>query len=312
VHHQAEMAAERVLDDMMTSFLSSMNQQLPQSDSMDQVQSPTPMDQQQYPASLDQMQSAAASLLDSMGQEFISSHRRLSEEEGLTSEEAEEEEPIKERLARRLSEYINILYHPGGIVTIRSFSDTPKSSSDTSTPNLEMGSDTTPNLGMGSENLDSCIYSSYRYGGLDTDCYAAVDRFMFGYRTFGLTFDSFKNEEGSEVLSKEQGSVWSMYRLYSILLAIYALIAILGMCTGLIDLRTFMIGVVMYWCGVMVGFWSLCLVIPVVFLVDRWCGEKEAEEEEEEEVDACGYVKLNDEEEEEPPIVFEGVPVQVV
>jgi hypothetical protein len=135
---------------------------------------------------------------------------------------------------------------------------------------------------------------------------------MFGYRTFGLTFDSFKNEEGSEVLSKEQGSVWSMYRLYSILLAIYALIAILGMCTGLIDLRTFMIGVVMYWCGVMVGFWSLCLVIPVVFLVDRWCGEKEAEEEEEEEVDACGYVKLNDEEEEEPPIVFEGVPVQVV
>jgi hypothetical protein len=209
----------------------------PQSDSMGQQH-------QSHSYSMDQMQSTASRLMDSMEQDFISYHCRLSSKE----EETTEEEPIKERLARRLFEYIHILYHPdASIVTVcsvHSFSDTT----------------TTPlNLGMGSENLDSCIYSSYLNGDLGTDSDGAVEKVMVVYRTSRLTFDSLKkNEEQREVLRNDQlevvrreqkqrmdtNEVQTTYKYcpYSILLVmLYTLIALVGMCTGLIDLWTFIL-----------------------------------------------------------------------
>jgi hypothetical protein len=296
IHREAEDAAEQALDVMLTSLFSSM----------------------------DNTHQEMASRLNSLGNEYLSSHRRLLSEEDRNghkgSSSSEDSSYIKERLARRLSEYISVMYLPDdSSITVFTTSFTP------------INDHTPPILGMGSRQLDNCIYSRYTNGDiLNNSCKNAVDMFMEAHQTPGLTYRDAvaKNKKmGEEVMgNKLQGATASITSFeeflrrenesYTLLLVIYALIAMLGMCTGLIDISTFVVGSIVSLSVVVVGLWSLLVVVPAVFVVDRLFGaEEECGEEEEEEVgDAYDYVKLNDEdgEMEAETLVFVGVPVQVV
>jgi hypothetical protein len=85
----------------------------------------------------------------------------------LTEGEADPRTQVKERLARRLTEYrTDLFYHPDGSVTVYTRSLSPNSSTIT-----------TPPLGTGSNRVDECLNSRYANGDLGGGCHDAVDAF---------------------------------------------------------------------------------------------------------------------------------------
>ena len=85
----------------------------------------------------------------------------------LTEGEADPRTQVKQRLARRLTEYrTDLFYHPDGSVTVYTRSLSPNSSTIT-----------TPPLGTGSNRVDECLNSRYANGDLGGGCHDAVDAF---------------------------------------------------------------------------------------------------------------------------------------
>lgn len=85
----------------------------------------------------------------------------------LTEGDADPRAHIKERLARRLTEYrTDLFYHPDGSVTVYTRSLSPNSSATTAPP-----------LGTGSNRVDECLNSRYASGDLGGGCHDAVDAF---------------------------------------------------------------------------------------------------------------------------------------
>lgn len=85
----------------------------------------------------------------------------------LTEGDADPRARVKERLARRLTEYrTDLFYHPDGSVTVYTRSLSPNSSTTTAPP-----------LGTGSNRVDECLNSRYANGDLGGGCHDAVDAF---------------------------------------------------------------------------------------------------------------------------------------
>lgn len=85
----------------------------------------------------------------------------------LTEDDADPRAHVKERLARRLTEYrTDLFYHPDGSVTVYTRSLSPNSSTTTAPP-----------LGTGSNRVDECLNSRYANGDLGGGCHDAVGAF---------------------------------------------------------------------------------------------------------------------------------------
>jgi uncharacterized membrane protein len=306
-------------------------------------------------------QEEAAHRLLTLGNTLLTTHRRLSEDatDASTSPHAE----VEAHLARRLSDYsFEIFYTPHKPSTIADVNTLVYSPMTTTTNNG-------PVLGMGSSHIDSCLYSQYRNGDLiattSNTCRVALDWFELARQTPGLMFHEVvdvhrspfhpegKEEEQERLLDSPifRGMTRSFQdHLYpsststtdsttsmddyasslSILVGIYALIAFVGLCTGLIDVWTFVVGMLISGLVATCGVWIVVVILPVTLLVDRLlcCGvedDDEGEDEREEDVDAqCDYVKLSDDDGDDEvegrdgtmkqakALVFVGVPVQVV
>ena len=132
---------------------------------------------------------------DLLSETSIARRRRRLQEESSTASEEEDVNimdrqllHVKERLARRLTEYrTDLVYHPGGMVTVYTSAfpqpHSPSSSSSSSSfhhptvRTLPSKSIVSP-LGMGSTHVDECIQSRYENGDLAGACFVAVQRFF--------------------------------------------------------------------------------------------------------------------------------------
>ena len=132
---------------------------------------------------------------DLLSETRIARRRRRLQEASSTASEEEDVKTmddrqlhVKERLARRLTEYrTDLVYHPGGMVTVYTSAfqqpHSPSSSSSFSSFHhptvraLPSNSIVSP-LGMGSTHVDECIQSRYENGDLAGACFVAVQRFF--------------------------------------------------------------------------------------------------------------------------------------
>lgn len=110
---------------------------------------------------------------------------------------------VKERVARRLTEYrTDLVYHPGGTVSVytSSFQPHPSSSSSFFFPHairaLPPHSIVSP-LGMGSTHVDECMKSRYENGELSGSCFSAVDRFFAAVKDRNLSPPSHSSSHGT-------------------------------------------------------------------------------------------------------------------
>lgn len=255
---------------------------------------------------------------------LMRTHRRLAEQSRLES--VDPHSAVQERLARRLTEYsVDLFFHPDGTVTLYS----------TAMPSPP-GNDV-PVLGSGSKEVDHCVYSRYENGDLENECDEAVDFFMMALSSPGMQYDQL-NTVSSDLRSLEQKSqsieshppFMGNYQVsLIILMVIYALVAILGLCTGFIDAWTFVMGIFLSVSVSIWGFVSLIVSLPICLLFDRFLisvrGEHAENPKDESDVtEDYDYVKLADSEDdhgendangavkESQTLVFVGVPVHVV
>jgi hypothetical protein len=257
--------------------------------------------------------------LTEMGNEFLLSHRRLSESDSPAHA------AVEQRLARRLTEYsLDLFYRPDGSVTLYS----------SSIPSFAL-LDNVPMLGMGNEDMDGCLYSSYQNGDLSQNCQRAVQYFLKGLNTPGMMYESSITKTVKQALEQEgnaikraldQGENTIVRALdqtfgkdcklaFLILFVLYSVVAMVGLCMGLIDARTFAMGTVLSVAVVTFGLWSLFVLLPVMILMDRYFFEEEEESDEDVEEEGYDYVKLEEDDGEvkqAETLVFVGVPVQVV
>ena len=281
----ALQAAEQTLDDLVASFFSKMED--PEEKEM------------------------AAHRLEARSDNYLLTHRRLSEGDSTPRSKAEA------HLARRLTEYSFEVFSTPNTVTLFY------------SPVLEMGQD-------GNYLDTTCLYSQYHNGDLGPDCKVALDMLELGRHTSGLMFDEVYEQVYPEkraldsplsgvarTIQTAADSMEQYRKILSILVGVYALIAIVGICIGLIDVWTFVASLLI---SGMVATWGFCIlmfVLPTLLLVDcLFCGNDDEEEEEmDEDVDVhYEYVKLSDDDEggdsgtikQAETLVFVGVPVQVV
>eukprot|EP00804_Cyclotella_cryptica_P020285 CCRYP_015899-RA/>CCRYP_015899-RA protein AED:0.07 eAED:0.07 QI:251/1/1/1/0.5/0.33/3/126/470 len=304
---EAEQAAEQALDVMVTSLVSNLKNEVPKTDKVEN------------------QGQEIAHRLSQMGNDLLmKTHRRLAELS--PSDAVDPHMAVQQRLARRLTEYsVDMFFHPDGTVSLYT----------TSMPSPP--EDYVPVLGSGSKDVDQCVYSRYENGDLEKDCHEAVDLFMTALSTPGMQYGQL-NTKSSAVRALNQKSqhiqpnppfVGDYQASLMILLIVYTLIAIVGLCTGLIDSWTFAMGIVL---SVSVGIWgfaSLIVSLPICLLVDRFLlsesdGDEEDAKEKSDEMDEYDYVKLADSEvdkgenrvddavKQSQTLVFVGVPVHVV
>jgi len=304
---EAEQAAEQALDVMVTSLFSNLKNEVPSNDKVE-----------------DKGQEITHRLSEMGNDLLMKTHRRLAELS--PSDAVDPHSAVQERLARRLTEYsVDLFFHPDGTVTLYTASMPPPPENDV------------PVLGMGSMDLDQCVYSRYQNGDLDLKCHEAVDLFMMALSTPGMQYGHLTTKS-SDVRSLEQKSqtiesytpfIGDYQASLMILLMVYALVAVVGLCTGLIDVWTFVMGIVL---SVSVGIWgfaSLIVSLPICLVADRFllsgCEDNGKDEEEDSDgMDDYDYVKLADSDDDKgknggddtvkraETRVFVGVPVCVV
>ena len=298
---QAEQAAEQALDFMVTSLFSHLSND-------------------------DAKKQDMTDALTRRG-ELLLTRRRLSE-----SSSTDPHHAVEQRLARRLTEYsVDLYFQPGGGMVLY-----------TSSINPPVASDTQPVLGLGS-NYDSCIYSQYNNGDLNDVCKKAVDMFVTAENTPGLAYEQVNKVEERNVLDQKafdtiakvleehahetdsQLSIDAYYASLGFLMVIYIIIAFVGLCTGIVDMWTFVFGILASITVATCGFGSLILLLPLLLVGHLLpChDENDDEEDGKDEMEGFDYVMLPSDDEntgttqgnvvkQAETHVFVGVPVQVV
>ncbi|KAL7482703.1 hypothetical protein ACHAW6_008369 [Cyclotella cf. meneghiniana] len=303
---EAEQAAEQALDVMVTSLFSNLKNEVPSNDEVENKGQ------------------EITHRLSEMGNDLLmKTHRRLAELS--PSDAVDPHSSVQERLARRLTEYsVDLFFHPDGTVTLYTASMPPPPENDV------------PVLGMGSKDLDQCVYSRYENGDLDKKCHEAVDMFMKALSTPGMQYGQFAKSADVRSLEQKPHSIESYSSFMAdyqaslmVLLMVYVILAIVGLSTGLIDVWTFVMGIIL---SVSVGIWgfaSLIVSLPICLVVDRFLlsGSEDKGNDEEDDRDGMDdyeYVKLADSEDDKgknggddtvkraETLVFVGVPVCVV
>jgi len=285
----AERATEQALDVMVASLFSNLHgDQVKQRDIADQ--------------------------LSSMGSNLMT-HRRLSESNDGHAE-------IQQRLARRLTEYsLDVFYNP--------------ESNTVAMYTSAFDQDDHPVLGLGSD-LDLCVYSRYMNGDLEPTCQEALDMFLTAQQTPGLTYpdiDPARNYAGKrtsdpqtlDIIARaieqheyeqvESPSMNDNYYALVILFSIYAIVAFVGLCSGLANVWTITLAVMLSVSVAVWGWISLVVALPMLLVANCWIPREEDEEECHDDATECDYVQLLDDENEvkqAETLVFVGVPVQVV
>ena len=255
-----------------------------------------------------------------------SERRRLSESENDPHLE------MKDRLARRLTEYVSeteLFQLPGDgvmrVTSVRQVNETPK-------------------LGLGNVDLDECIYSSYKNGDLSSGCTMAVSSFMdfVNARRSGLermaqqaptqsslpapavpptqdvsllqtlsqAHKRLKNEDDSNM----------KYMVYASILS--SILVVVSMCILAVkSIRLFVAGVAMIAAAIFLGHVYMLAVLAIVFIVDQFVFIDDDDNDEEEDIAAVDFDYAKMENDNDPveangqmdkPRVFIGVPVQVV
>ena len=255
-----------------------------------------------------------------------SERRRLSESENDPHLE------MKDRLARRLTEYVSqteLFQLPGGgvmrVTSVRQVNETPK-------------------LGFGNVDVDECIYSSYKNGDLSSGCTMAVSSFMdfVNARRSGLermvqqaptqsslpapvvpptqdvsllqtlsqAHQRLKNEDDSNM----------KYMVYASILS--SMLVVVSMCILAVkSIRLFVASVAMIAAAIFLGPVYMLAVLAIVFIVDQFFFIDDDDDDEEEDIAAVDfdYAKMEDDYDPveangqmDKPRVFIGVPVQVV
>lgn len=254
----------------------------------------------------------------------ITSHIQISSERRRLSEgDNDPHLEMKNRLARRLTEYVSqteLFQLPGGgIMSVTSLSQVHE----------------TPKLGLGNVDLDECIYSSYKNGDLSSGCTVAVSSYMdfVNARRSGLekmvqqtpiqsslqphpkdvtllqTFQAL-NEDDSTLRYMMYGSIFS------------SVLVVISLCVLAVkSIRSFIAGIAMIVAAIFLGPVYMLAVLAVVFVIDQFYFSDDDDEEEEEDIPAVDfdYTKMEDDNDAveangqmEKPRVFIGVPVQVV
>eukprot|EP00986_Skeletonema_menzelii_P018848 scaffold26734_cov143-Skeletonema_menzelii.AAC.3 len=221
----------------------------------------------------------------------ITSHIQISSERRRLSEgDNDPHLEMKNRLARRLTEYVSqteLFQLPGGgIMRVTSLSQVHE----------------TPKLGLGNVDLDECIYSSYKNGDLSSGCTVAVSSYM-----------DFVNahRSGLEKMVQQtpiQSSLQPHPKDVTLLQTFQALNE---------DDSTLRIAMIV--AAIFLGPVYMLAVLAVVFVIDQFYFSDDDDEEEEEDIPAVDfdYTKMEDDNDAveangqmEKPRVFIGVPVQ--
>ncbi len=112
---------------------------------------------------------------DLLAETRIARRRRRLQEARTSDENAvaiDQQLQVKERLARRLTEYrTDLVYHPDGTISVYTSSFLPHHSFSSSHSIISP-------LGMGSTHVDECMKSRYENGDLLGSCFDAVNRFF--------------------------------------------------------------------------------------------------------------------------------------
>ena len=268
----------------------------------------------------------------------ITSHVQISSERRRLSEgDNDPHLEMKNRLARRLTEYVSqteLFQLPGGgIMRVTSVSQVNE----------------TPKLGLGNVDLDECIYSSYKNGDLSSGCTVAVSSYMdfVNARRSGLEkmvqqtpilsslpapapapafrrcgtkshskdvtlLQKFQalNEDDSTLRYMMYGSIFS------------SVLVVISLCVLAVkSIRSFIAGIAMIVAAIFLGPVYMLAVLAVVFVIDQFYFSDDDDEEEEEDIPTVDfdYTKMEDDNDAveangqmEKPRVFIGVPVQVV
>ena len=153
--------------------------------------------------------------LSQLGNDLLSetrtARRRRLQESSIGSEEDvvafDRQMRVKERVARRLTEYrTDLVYHPGGTVSVYTSSFQPHSSSFFPHAIRALPLDSiVPPLGMGSTHVDECLKSRYENGDLSGSCFSAVDRFFAAVKDRNLSPPSHSSSSHG---SGDEGEPW--------------------------------------------------------------------------------------------------------
>ncbi|KAL3757619.1 hypothetical protein ACHAWU_004721 [Discostella pseudostelligera] len=123
------------------------------------------------------------------------SRRRLQEASTSDGDAIDQQLQVKERLARRLTEYrTDLVYHPDGTISVYTSSFHPYHHSIVSP------------LGMGSTHVDECMKSRYENGDLVGSCFDAVSRFFAAVNDRNLSPPSHSSSSSSRSSSGGAGA----------------------------------------------------------------------------------------------------------
>ena len=205
-------------------------------------------------------------------------HRRLSEGE------ADPRSEVKERIGRRLTEYLlmteTYLTPGGGSITFHTASALPDLASlrGPPPPSRKLGDGHHPRLGFATPGVDRCIHERYLGGALSPGCSDAVA----GFRAATAAI---RDRRASEVRA---GSVPAAGGGPCGASAVAAATA--GVAAVLVALRCLGAASVLWSLALAVsvaafGYWSLLVAVPLAFLFDYLGGDEEEDDGEGEEAD---------------------------
>ena len=315
----AEQIAENALDGMVASFFQRATSSSSSSSSSDKTGSKVHVVMEESPGVL---RDNLSDRFSQLGAEILSHQRRR-----LSEGEADPHANVKERLARRLTEYRTDLFlYPDGTLTMYTSAIAPSLGSrglDTSGP--------TPILGMGSESMDRCILRQYDNMALSSSCTSAVSDFLniLSDPDHSLTSEysgrkmSFSKEMDSDHVTYSANICIETIML---MLSVLSIASCCALCTGFLDIWNLALSALIFVTSAFFGVKFLLLSLPCVILLDYFFGDDHDEEDEDEDndddikdrdVDGYDYVKIEDDDSSVPTRnaqsgVFIGVPVQVV
>jgi len=331
----AEQTAERALDYFVASFA-----QRATSSSSDVPDDKEDEDEreEEAPERHVTVENLAGRLADVGADIMAHTRRRLSEGD------EDPHAPLKERLARRLTEYeTDMFLYPDGSITMytRSLPSIEDSKRDKSIPIL----------GLGSHEMDECIYSHYKKAELSGGCSTAVTDYLdestnppsrrteirnTARNTATISKENIqthhhpsprivtfsKRSEGDQVTYVANICLESLVLALSIL----SVVSCVTLCTGFVDVLNLCMSSIIFISTVCFGFGSLLVTIPLILIMDCFLRLNDEDEDEEGQNGAendkfetgghaCNYTMLNDDEgdaKEHETRVFIGIPVQVV
>lgn len=333
----AEMRAMKAFDAKLPSFVDEIVSSASASSSSSSSGDEREMDN--FPPQEEVFSSLLGDLMDiTRHVQMDSQRRRLSE--GAIDPHLE----MKDRLARRLTEYVSkteVFQLPGGGV-LRVVSINPV--------------EETPRLGFMLKEIDECIYSRYKNGDLSSGCSMAVSSLMdfVDARRSGLQQNLFATplqnsipatatKESHAAPANEGSSLQTMlrthqqyingddntirYLLYGSILS--SIIVVVSLCVlAAKNMWSFAAGVALIVAAVFFGPVYMLSVLAVMIIIDSFYPSDDDEEEEEKgegEADDFNYVNMEEDKEgndaanadvqmnkSEQQRVFIGVPVQVV